>query len=82
MSTLELEVSLRPKNQLTLPEEVVRRLGLRPGDRLVVAIDDTQPGRAQLRPIRRSYAGILTGIYGTDEEALEYVRGERASWDQ
>jgi bifunctional DNA-binding transcriptional regulator/antitoxin component of YhaV-PrlF toxin-antitoxin module len=80
--TLELEVNLRQKNLLTLPEEVVRRLGLAPGDRLVVTIDEAQPDRVELRPIRRSYAGVLTGLYGTDEEALEYVRGERESWDQ
>ena len=82
MANLELEVSLRQKNQITIPEEVVRRLGLAPGDRLVMAIDDAQPDPMQLRPIRRSYAGLLTGVYGTDEEALEYVRAERASWDQ
>ena len=82
MTNLELEVSLRQKNQITIPEEVVRRLGLASGDRLVMAIDDAQPDRVQLRPIRRSYAGLLTGVYGTNEEALEYVRAERASWDQ
>ena len=82
MAGLELVVSLRQKNQLTLPREVVERLGLAPGDRLVLAIDEAQPDRVQLRPIRRSYAGLLTGLYGTDEEALEYVRAERASSDQ
>jgi bifunctional DNA-binding transcriptional regulator/antitoxin component of YhaV-PrlF toxin-antitoxin module len=82
MATVEHEVRLRQKNQLTLPEEIVRLLRLEPGDRLVVEVDEAQPDRMQLRPIRRSYAGILTGVYGTDEEALEYVRAERASWDQ
>ena len=82
MVSISLEVSLRQKNQLTLPDEIVRQLGLQPVDRLVVEIDEARPGRVELRPIRRSYAGILTGVYGTDEEALEYVRGERASWDQ
>jgi bifunctional DNA-binding transcriptional regulator/antitoxin component of YhaV-PrlF toxin-antitoxin module len=82
MAATEVEVSLRPKNQLTLPDAIVRRLDLQAGDRLVVVIDDAEPDRVQLRPIRRSYAGLLTGVFGTDEEALEYVRGERASWDQ
>ena len=82
MTSIELEIRLRQKNQITIPEEVVQRLGLEPGDRLIVEVDEAKPDRMQLRPIRRSYAGLLTGVYGTDEEALEYVRGERASWDQ
>ena len=82
MATVEHEVRLRQKNQVTIPEEIVRLLRLEPGDRLVVEVDEAQPDRMQLRPIRRSYKGILAGVYGTDEEALEYVRGERASWDQ
>ena len=82
MKTISDEVTLRKKNQLTLPESIVHELGLQPGDRIVVEIDEARPGRVELRPIRRSYAGILTGVYGTDEEALEYVRGERASWEQ
>lgn len=82
MATIEIEVRLNDKNELTLPDEVVERLRLQPGDRLVVAFEEDGPDRAQVRPIRRSYAGILTGVYGTDEEALEYVRAERASWDK
>ena len=75
-------VTLCQENQLTLPEEVVRQLGLQPGDRLVIEIDDANPCRAELRPVRRSYAGLLDGVYGTDEEALAYVRAERASWEE
>jgi bifunctional DNA-binding transcriptional regulator/antitoxin component of YhaV-PrlF toxin-antitoxin module len=82
MATVEHEVRLRQKNQLTLPEEIVRLLRLEPGDRLVVEVDESQPDRMHIRPIRRSYKGILEGVYGTDDEALEYVRAERASWDQ
>jgi AbrB family looped-hinge helix DNA binding protein len=82
MASVELEVSLEEKNQITIPDEVLSRLGLKPGDRLVMEIDEARPDRVQIRPIRRSYAGILDGMFGTDEEALEYVRSERASWDQ
>jgi bifunctional DNA-binding transcriptional regulator/antitoxin component of YhaV-PrlF toxin-antitoxin module len=82
MATVEREVRLRQRNQVTLPEEIVRLLRLEPGDRLVVEVDEARPDRMELRPIRRSYKGILAGVYGTDEEALEYVRAERASWDQ
>jgi len=78
---MQVEVKLRNKNQLTLPEDIVKRLNLAPGDRLIVEIDDDKPRQARIRPLRRSYAGILDGMWGTDEEALEYVRNERASWD-
>jgi hypothetical protein len=82
MSGISDEVTLGEKHELTLPESIIRELRLQPGDRIVVEIDDARPGRVELRPIRRSYAGILTGVYGTDEEALDYVRSERASWEQ
>ena len=81
MASIELEVCLRQKNQITLPEAVVRRLGLQTGDRLVIEVPESDPDRLEMRPIRRSYAGLLDGVYGTDEEVLEYVRAERASWN-
>ncbi len=77
---MEVKVTLRAKNQLTLPEPVVKRLGIGPGDDLVVQLDERQ-GIVRLRPLRRSYAGIAAGLYGTAEEARAYVEGERASWE-
>ena len=82
MTSTRYGVNLRQENQLTLPEEVVRQLGLRPGDRLVIETNDSDPCRIEIRPVRRSYAGILDGVFGTDEEALAYVRAERASWGE
>lgn len=82
MTGTRFGVTLSQENQLTLPEEVVRQLGLQPGDRLVVEINQADPCRVELRPVRRSYAGLLDGVYGTDEEALAYVRAERASWEE
>jgi len=62
--------------------EAVRRLGLEPGDRLVVRLEDQ---RIVLKPRPRDwveyYQGRLRGVYGnTKEEIDEYVRRERASW--
>lgn len=57
MTTGEIEVNLRNKNQLTLPEAVVRRLGLQPGDRLMVEIDDEHPDEVKLRPLRLGVTG-------------------------
>lgn len=80
MKSVEVVVKLRPKNQLTLPEAIAERLGIEPGDQLVVAIDEDQPTRVELRPVRRSYRGILKGVYGTEEEQAAYLKEERASW--
>lgn len=82
MATIEIEVRLNDKNELTLPEEVVKRLKLEPGQRLVLELEAENPNQMQVRPLRRSYRGLLTGVYGSDEEALEYVRAERASSGQ
>lgn len=78
---VQAEVGLRPRNQVTLPEEIAARLGVEPGDRLVFEWDEAHPDRAQVRVIRRSYYGALEGIYGeTAEEVAAYLRGERESW--
>ena len=82
MKTIEVEVKLRRKNQLTLPDEIAERLGVGPGDRLIVSLDADHPTSVAMRPLLRSYAGILKGMYGTPEEAAEYLRQERASWGE
>jgi bifunctional DNA-binding transcriptional regulator/antitoxin component of YhaV-PrlF toxin-antitoxin module len=79
---LEAKVCLRGKNQLTLPESVAKRLGVQPGDQLIFSIDENEQGVVHLRPVLRSYAGIAAGLYGTPEEVVEYIRGERESWNE
>ena len=78
----EVKVCLRAKNQLTLPEPIARRLGVEPGDQLILSVDENEPRIVHVRPVLRSYAGIAAGVYGTPEEVAEYIRGERASWDE
>ena len=82
MGTVQVEVSLRKKNQITLPEPIASRLGVGPGDRLVFEADDGDHDRVHIRRVRRSYAGALAGVYGTPEDAAEYLRGERESWGE
>lgn len=70
------------KNQITLPVAAVRQLGLRPGDRLTVRLEDS---KIVLKPRPRNwvqhYRGRLRGVYGANvEEIDEYVRKERDSW--
>ncbi len=77
---IEAEARLRHKNQLTLPDAIVRALEAEPDDVLVFEIDPAEPGVARVRLLPRDFAGSLTGVFGTAEETLEYVRGERAAW--
>jgi hypothetical protein len=79
--TTEVKVRLRHKNQMTLPTPIAKWLGVQPGDQLILRIDETIPTTVRLRPLLRSYAGIARGLFGTPDEAAEYIRTERASWD-
>src|SRR4051794_23563009 len=40
VATIEIEVKLNENNELTLPDEVIKRLRLEPGNRLVLELDD------------------------------------------
>lgn len=77
---IEIEVALRPRNQLTLPAEIAEAIDARPGDRLVVELDPANPATATLRLVRRSYFAALAGSFGSHEEILDYVRGEQEAW--
>jgi len=73
---------LSGKNQITLPVAMVRRLGLTPGRKLMLRLEDD---RIVLRPEPEDWVeyfhGSMKGVYGsTVEEMDEYVRKERASW--
>ena len=84
MGTLEVTVTVRRKNQVTVPEALAERLGLHPGDRLVLRLEEGPDGEQgfRARPLPRSYAGALRGVYGTPEEAAAYLAGERAAWGE
>ena len=79
---VEATARLRPKNQLTVPDRIVRALEATPGDRFVFEIDPAQPGRVSIRVMPRDFAGSLTGVFGTTEEALAFVAGEREAWGE
>ncbi|MDE3095074.1 MAG: AbrB/MazE/SpoVT family DNA-binding domain-containing protein [Chloroflexota bacterium] len=76
---------LSSKNQITLPVEIVRQLGLRAGDEIDLLVVG---GTIQLERLPRTprewvekYRGSidLPG-WETREKIDEYVRGERESW--
>ena len=72
------EARLRGRNQLTLPDPVVRAGGLVEGERFVVEIDPADPDTVRLHRIRASYAGALRHVYGDPVEAL---KEERQGWE-
>ena len=76
------EARLRPRYQLTLPEAVADVLAVAPDDRLVFETDPVEPGVVRLRKARASWAGMLTGVFGTEEEFAAFLREERASWGE
>ena len=79
-AVIEAEARLRNKNQITVPEQIVRVLDIEADDVLVFAVDPDAPGVALVRVLPRSFAGALTGTYGTTSEVTRFLRGEHADW--
>ena len=79
---VEAEARLRAKNQLTLPDPIVRALDAAQDDVLLFEMDPTDPALFHARLLPRTFAGSLTGVFGTAEDTLAYVRGERAAWGE
>jgi AbrB family looped-hinge helix DNA binding protein len=79
MKTLEIEATVRDKNQITIPRSVAERHHIEPGQRLVI-IDVGTDDEFVVRILRRTYAGALTGIFGDSAESGAYVETEREAW--
>jgi len=77
---VEIEATVRTKNQITIPQIVAERHGIGPGQRLLI-VDAGVRDEFMVRVIRSSYAGTLAGMFGTTEENVAHVRGERVGWD-
>jgi bifunctional DNA-binding transcriptional regulator/antitoxin component of YhaV-PrlF toxin-antitoxin module len=84
MPTLETpikaEARLRHKNQITLPEPIAQFLEARPDDILIFEADPADPRTACVRLLPRTYAGSMTGVYGTTDDVLRYLHEEHESW--
>lgn len=79
---VEAEARLRPKNQITVPEPIVRALEARPDDVFLFETDPSEPGLVRVRVMPRDFAGSMTGVYGTTEQTLAFVAGERKAWGE
>jgi hypothetical protein len=80
--TIEAEARLRAKNQLTVPEAIVEILEARQNDLLVFEANPLEPGTAVVRVVPRTFAGALTGVFGTTEEVKTFLREEHADWER
>ena len=77
---IEVDARLRAKNQITMPDQIVRALGAAPNDVLAFEANPAEPGVAHVRLMPRSFAGSLTGVFGTTEEVLAFLKEEHESW--
>lgn len=76
------KTTISSKYQITLPARLVRELGLEPGDKLAVELED---GRLILHPRPKDWvsytAGSLKGVYGETKEDIDaYLKEVRGSW--
>jgi antitoxin PrlF len=76
----DLESSVSPKGQVTIPAEIRRLLGVRPKDRVRFEVED---GRVRLRPVRSALDELYMSLPGlktprTWEELEEIAHEDRA----
>ncbi len=76
--TVTAEARLRDRNQITIPDAIVRAAGIEPGETFIVEFEPGEPDTVRLRRVRTSYAGALTGLYG---DVATYLDDERGSWE-
>ncbi len=83
ITAMRVVSDVRNKNQVTVPHQIAKRMGLAPGTRLVFDLDPDDPDVVHVRRLRESYAGVARGVYGqTSDDIAEYIRTERESWDR
>ena len=73
-------VKVSSRNQIALPSEARKKLGITPGDRLLVEVQD---GVLVLIPQPEDYVAAMAGLHrevweGVDTEA--YLNEERDAW--
>jgi AbrB family looped-hinge helix DNA binding protein len=69
--------TLSSKNQIVVPREARKALGLKPGDKLLVVV---HAGRLLILQKPKSYAKALQGI-GKGWYSDDYLKKERDSWE-
>ena len=81
MARVVRPVRLSTKGQVVIPLGVRRKLGIKPGDQLVIVSGDSEAIIMKAKRYAESLRGMGRGLYGkTREEIDAYVRGEREAW--
>ena len=76
-------VRVSTKGQVVIPLDVRKRLGIRPGDSLVIVSGEDEAILMKARRYAESLRGMGKGLYGRSREEIDaYVRGERQAWYQ
>lgn len=83
MSPLYRPVRVSTKGQVVIPQAIRRRLGIKPGDRLVIVGGENEAIVMKAKRYAESIRGMAGGAYGkTRMEIDAYVRGERQTWEK
>ncbi len=77
---MKTTATLSSKSQITIPAWVRERLGIGPGDRVALRVENGTLLVRRLDQEVRSLQGALRGIYGDDPD--EYLRGLRREWER
>ena len=78
-----LSTTLSSKSQVTIPASVCRSLGLQPGDKLAVTLEEEHITLTpKPRNYTKAYGGKLKGLYGSAEEIEAYLKDVRSSWEK
>ena len=81
MRKMTRAVRVSTKGQVVIPLEVRRRMGIRPGDSLVIVSGEDEAILMKARRYAESLRGMGKGLYGRSREEIDaYVRGERQAW--
>ena len=81
MAPVAKKVRLSTKGQVVLPLEVRKRMGLRPGDRLMVVGEDDIATLMTPKRYAESLRGAAKGTYGKGRAEIDaYIRRERRTW--
>ena len=78
------ETTITGKNQISLPTHGLRRLGWQKGDRLIVEVVSDNVMVLMRRPESwaDAFSGKMGDVFGTPDDAREFLEGERRSWDE
>ena len=78
----EMETTLTSEHQVNLPDELLRKLGWQPGDRLTVSTyaNDTVIVMRRAKTGWKGASGQMGDVWGDHDDVARYLQEERESW--